>query len=158
AAKFRVDPKRIAIMGDSAGGGLAAGLAIMARDRGVQLARQILVYPMLDDRNQTPNPLIAPLITWNYDDNFTGWSALLGKDFGTDRVSPVAAPARLKDFKGLAPAYLEVGELDIFRDENIAYAQQFALAGIPVEFHLHPGAPHGAERLAPTSALAGRIM
>lgn len=158
AAKLGVDPKRIAIMGDSAGGGLAAGLGILARDRGIHLARQILIYPMLDDRNQNPNPLIKPLITWNYDDNFTGWSALIGKDFGTDKVSPVVAPARLKDFKGLAPTYIDVGELDIFRDENIAYAQQLALANVPVEFHLHPGAPHGAERVAPDSALSRRIL
>jgi acetyl esterase/lipase len=158
ASKFGIDPKRIAIMGDSAGGGLAAGLAIMARDRGVPLALQILIYPMLDDRNQTPDPAIGSFGTWSYDDNFTGWSALIGKDFGTDRVSPIVAPARLKDFKGLAPAYIDVGELDIFRNENIAYAQQLALASIPVEFHLHPGAPHGGERVAPDSALAKRLM
>jgi acetyl esterase/lipase len=124
----------------------------------VPLARQILVYPMLDDREPTPQAAIEPFLTWTHDSNHTGWQALLGEDIGGPNVSPVAAPARLTDFAGLAPAYLDVGDLDIFRDEDIAYAQALAKAGVPVELHVYPGAPHGFERFAPRSALAQRAM
>lgn len=158
ATELGVDPDRIAVMGDSGGGAVIAGAAILARDCGVKLARQILIYPMLDDRNQTPDPHIAPFATWTYDGNFTGWSALLGDDLGQNHVSPVAAPARLREFGGLPPTYIEVGELDIFRDEDVAYAQALAKAGISVELHVHPGAPHGFDRHAPGSQLARRAM
>ena len=145
-------------MGDSGGGAPAAGVAIMARDEGVPLARQILVYPMLDDRTQAPDPARAEFLTWTHDYNYTAWRAVLGDDFGGDAVSPIAAPARLTDFTGLAPAYLDVGDLDIFRDETIAYAQRLAQAGVPIELHVHPGAPHGWERFAPTVGSAARAM
>jgi acetyl esterase/lipase len=98
---------------------------------------------MLDDRNTEPDPYVAPTATWSYGMNYTGWQALLGDAIGTDRVSPVAAPARLTDFTGLAPAYIEVGSLDIFRDESIDYAQRLLRAGVDAEFHLHLGSPHG---------------
>jgi acetyl esterase/lipase len=158
ATDLGVDRARIAVMGDSGGGAPTAGAAILARGRGLRLARQILVYPMLDDRNQTPDPALAPFLTWSYDDNYTAWHAVLGHDLGRDTVSPIAAPGRLKDFAGLAPAYLEVGDLDIFRDETIAYAQGLARAGVPVELHVHPGVPHGWERFAPDSATARRAF
>jgi acetyl esterase/lipase len=158
ASKLGVDTNRIAIMGDSGGGGVAAGAAIVARERQLALARQILIYPMLDDRNIVPNVLLTPLATWTYDQNYTAWNAVLDGKQGGDTVSPIAAPARLTDFGGLAPAYIEVGDLDIFRDEDIAYAQQLAKAGVPVELHVHPGAPHGFERFAPNSKLAKRAM
>jgi acetyl esterase/lipase len=151
-----VDPARVAVMGDSGGGALAAGAAILARDRGIALARQILVYPMLDDRNQTADAARAAYLTWTYDNNQTAWSAVLGDRLGTDDVSPVAAPARLTDYTGLAPAYIDVGDLDIFRDEAIAYAQNLARAGVPIELHVHPGVPHGWERFAPNSGSAKR--
>ena len=131
---------------------------ILARDHGVPLARQILIYPMLDDRNIAPGPIPTALLTWTYDNNFTGWNAALGDKRGTEVVSPVAAPARLTDFVGLAPAYVEVGDLDIFRDESISYAQQLARTGVAIELHVHPGAPHGFERFAPVSSLAQRAM
>ena len=158
ASELGVDPSRIAVMGESAGGGIAAGVAIRAREARIELARQVLIYPMLDDRNVTPDEARDGLLTWDHDMSFTCWSALLGDARGTDAVSPVAAPARLTDFHGLAPAYVEVGDLDIFRDEAIAYAQRLAAANVPVELHLHPGAPHGYERYAPESALARRAM
>lgn len=156
AAEFGVDPVRIAVMGDSAGGGVAAGVAIAARDAGVPLAKQILIYPMLDDRNITPDPAIAPFATWSYDDNYTGWSALLGADLCGPDVSPLAAPARLSDFTGLAPAFLDVGELDIFRDESISYAQRLGLAGVSCELYVRAGAPHGFDRFAPQSQVSQR--
>ncbi|MGH2936640.1 MAG: alpha/beta hydrolase [Solirubrobacterales bacterium] len=158
ARDLGVDPARLALMGDSGGGGPTAAAAIQARDRNVHLARQILVYPMLDDRNTTPGPIPDRFLTWNYDNNYTGWVTLLGDEIGGEAVSPIAAPARLADFTGLAPAYIEVGDLDIFRDESIAYAGGLASAGVPVELHVHPGAPHGFERFVPDSRVARRAM
>lgn len=104
---------------------------------------------MLDDRNTKPGPLPADLLTWSYDSNYTGWVTLLGDALGADDVPPAAAPARLASFDGLPPAYIEVGDLDIFRDESITYALGLARAGVPIELHVHPGAPHGFERFVP---------
>ncbi|OUM45085.1 alpha/beta hydrolase [Arthrobacter sedimenti] len=145
AERLEVDPNRIAVMGDSGGGGIGAGAVILARDHGVPLAKQILLYPMLDDRTTDPDPDLVPYISWNYDSNFTGWYALLGDEIGTDEVSPVAAPARLGNFSGLPPAYIEVGTLDIFRDECISYAQRLLRAGIDTDLHVLAGYPHGAD-------------
>lgn len=158
ASELEVDFNRIAVMGDSGGGAPAAGATIMARDRHISLARQILIYPMLDDRNLTPDTFLIPFLTWTYDDNFTAWSAVLGSDIATETVSPIVAPARLRNFVDLAPAYIEVGELDIFRDEDISYAQQLSKAGIPVELHVHSGAPHGYDRIATNAKLTQRAM
>jgi len=158
AGELGVDPARVAVMGDSGGGAPAAGAAILARDRGVPLARQILVYPMLDDRNQVPGPVPAACLTWSYDNNYTAWQAVLGDRLGTGGVPPAAAPARLADHAGLPPAHIDVGDLDIFRDEDIAYAQNLARAGVPVELHVHPGAPHGWDRFAPGSRSARQAM
>jgi acetyl esterase/lipase len=151
-----VDPSRIALMGDSAGGGIAAATAIFARDQAVPLARQILIYPMLDDRNLVPDPNLEPFLTWTYDDNYTGWRSLLGQEPGTSTTSPYCAPARLTDAAGLAPAYIEVGELDAFRAESVAYAAKLSAAGVSTELHVHPGAPHGFDRFAPASSLTHR--
>lgn len=158
APELGVTPDRVAIMGDSGGGGVAASAAIIARDLGVGLKQQILIYPMLDDRTMASDATRRPFLTWTCDMNFTGWSARLGRQLGADDVSPVAAPARLTDFRGLAPAYIEVGDLDLFRDENIAYAQRIAAAEAPIELHVHMGAPHGFERFAPTCQLAQRAL
>ena len=158
ARALGVDPDRVAVMGDSGGGCPAAGAAIIARDRRLAVARQILIYPMLDDRNILPGVLPEAWLTWTYDNNFTAWSAVLGEDLGKETVSPHAVPARLRDFCGLAPAYIEVGDLDIFRDEDLAYAQRLAQAGVPVEVHVHPGAPHGFERIAPNAKVAQRAL
>lgn len=157
ADELGVDSARIALMGDSGGGGVAAGAAILARDTGVPAAKQILVYPMLDDRNTEPDPFLAPTATWNYDLNYTGWKALMGDSLGADEASPIAAPARLHDFSGLAPAYIEVGALDIFRDESVVYAQSLLKAGVDTELHVHRGAPHGYEWLDATLPFAKRI-
>jgi acetyl esterase/lipase len=158
ATELEVDINRIAVMGDSGGGAPAAGAAILARERKVALAHQLLIYPMLDDRNLQPDPFIKPFATWTYDNNFTGWGAVLGSETATETVSPIVAPARLKDFTGLPTAYIETGELDIFRDEDISYALGLLKAGVPVELHVHTGAPHGYDRLAPGSKLTQRAM
>jgi acetyl esterase/lipase len=147
AAELRVDPARVAIMGDSAGGGLAAGVALLARDRGVPLAHQVLVYPMLDDRSTVPDPDLAPFLVWSYDDNYTGWHALLGDAIGTDSVPAAAAPARAADVSGLPPTFIDVGGLDLFRDESIDYARRITATATPVELHVHPGCPHGYDRM-----------
>ncbi|APR82989.1 Hypothetical protein A7982_08338 [Minicystis rosea] len=157
ARELYADPARIAVMGDSAGGGLAAATALVARDRGgPKLARQILIYPMLDDRTTTADPEIAPFAVWTYDDNVTGWSALLGASAGKEGVSPYGAPARATSLAGLPKAYIEVGELDIFRDEDIEYARRLSRAGVPTELHVHPGVPHAFESFAPDTDVSRR--
>ncbi|MFJ3778948.1 alpha/beta hydrolase [Streptomyces sp. NPDC090075] len=156
AAELGVDPARIALMGESAGGGLAAAATLLARTRGLPVARQILVYPMLDDRTTEPDPALLPFAMWSYDDNHTGWHALLGDAVGGPDVPGHAAPAREEDLSGLPPAYIEVGELDIFRDEDVAYARRLAATGTSVELHVHPGCPHAFDHLAPGSDVARR--
>jgi acetyl esterase/lipase len=157
AERLGVDPDRLAVMGDSAGGGLAAGLAILARDRsGPRLTHQLLIYPMLDDRNTTPDPGIVPFAGWSYDDNITGWNALLGAGHEQREIDATAAPARIADATGLPPAYIEVGQLDIFRDEDVRYALTLSGAGVPVELHLHPGVPHEYDAIAFASDVARR--
>lgn len=158
AAALGIDPDRIAIMGDSGGGGVGAAAAIMARDAGLVLSRQILIYPMLDDRNCIPDPLLAGTATWSYEKNRVAWSAVLGDALGTDGISPTSAPARLDRFAGLAPAYIEVGELDIFRDESIAYAQRLLAAGVSCELHVHPGAPHGHDWINLDADISRRVF
>lgn len=154
AAGLRVDSARLAVMGDSAGGGLAAAVCLLARDRdGPSIAQQLLVAPMLDDRTSVRHP-VPPVLTWSYQDNATGWSALLGDSTGTQWVSPYAAPARATDLAGLPPAYIDVGELDIFRDEDVAFAQRLLAADVPVELHRYPGCPHVFEWLAPDAGVS----
>ncbi len=159
AADLGVDPSRLAVMGDSAGGGLAAGVCLLARDRGgPAVAQQLLIYPMLDDRPGTADPQLEPFLTWTYDDNITGWRALLGERAGTDAVSPYAAPARADDLSGLPDTYIDVGDLDIFRGENITYAQRLTDAGVPTELHVYPGCPHAFEALAASADVSRRVM
>ncbi|KAJ9613526.1 hypothetical protein H2200_003468 [Cladophialophora chaetospira] len=167
AAKFNVDPARIAVSGESAGGGLAAGTALMARDKGLSppLAKQILIYPMLDDRNLTANEKLEPFAFWKNNDNITAWTALLGEEKAGKPdadVSYYCAPARAKSLKGLPPTYIDIGGLDIFRDEDFEYASRLAKEDIEVEFHVYPGVPHAFELLAPTciptqKAMANRV-
>jgi acetyl esterase/lipase len=162
AAKFNLDPKRIAVFGESAGGGIAAGVALMARDRNLQppLAKQILVYPMLDDQNLVPDQSLEPFAFWTYVDNVTGWTALLGDKAGKHDadVSCYAAPARAKSLAGLPPTYIDVGGLDIFRDEDMVYATRLARECVNTEFHLYPGVPHGFDLLAFDTAVAKRAF
>ena len=158
AAGLGVDAGRIAIGGGSAGGGLAAGLALLARDRGEVAVRfQLLVYPMLDDRNATRSShAITDERVWNRAANLQGWNAYLAGGAGGDGVSPYAAPARAQDLAGLPPAYVNVGALDLFVDEDVDYARRLMAAGVPTELHVYPGAFHGSPGLVPDSALSKR--
>ncbi|OUC96110.1 alpha/beta hydrolase [Streptosporangium minutum] len=158
AAELGIDPERLVVAGVSAGGGLAAGTALMARDRGgPQLAFQLLICPMLDDRNTTPSSHeFTEAIVWDRAANLLGWAALLGDDAGTDGVSPYAAPARATDLSGLPPAYIDVGELEVFRDECVDYAQRLVRAGVSTEFHLYPGAFHGFDMVLPDTEISRR--
>lgn len=150
AGRLGVDPERISVMGDSGGGGIAASLAILTRDRGeIQLQNQILVYPMLDDRNIVPDPRLKGLVTWTYDDNLTGWHAHLEGLGAAERTCPYAVPARVQDFSGLPPAFIDVGELDIFRDESMAFGIGLLAAGVSAEIHVYPGVPHAFTGIAP---------
>ncbi len=154
-----VEPARIAIGGASAGGGLAAGLALLTRDRGeVELAFQLLIYPMIDDRNVAPaSETLSDTFVWTRENNRMGWHAYLGQEPGGADVSPYAAAARASDLTGLAPAYIPVGDLDLFLDENIEYAQRLLAAGVPTELHVYPGGYHGFNGFAPGADIAQRF-
>jgi acetyl esterase/lipase len=156
AGELGVEPSRIAIGGASGGGGLAAGLALLTRDRGeVQVAFQLLIYPMIDDRNATPaSHAITDPRMWNRESNRLGWKAYLGRDGGGAEVSPYAAASRATDLANLPPAYIPVGALDLFVDENIEYAQRLIQAGVPTELHVYPGAFHGFDLLAPSAIVS----
>ncbi|OPG07213.1 alpha/beta hydrolase [Microbispora sp. GKU 823] len=158
AADLGIDAGRLAVGGVSAGGGLAAGTALLARDRGgPALVLQLLLCPMLDDREVTPSGRsFDNAVTWNRGSNRFGWSALLGDAAGGEDVPAYAAPARAADLSGLPPAYVDVGELEVFRDECAEYALRLARAGVSVEFHLWPGAFHGFDTVVPGAALSRR--
>jgi len=156
AGELSVDPSRIAIGGASAGGGLTAGLALLARDRGeVRVAFQLLIYPMIDDRNVTPaSYAITDPRMWHRGSNHLGWKAYLGRDGGGADTSPYAAAARATDLSNLPPAYIAVGTLDLFIDENIEYAQRLIQAGVSTELHAYPGAFHGFDAFAPSARVS----
>ncbi|MEV5832701.1 alpha/beta hydrolase [Nocardia sp. NPDC052112] len=148
-----IDPERIALAGESAGGGLTAALALLARDRAeVRPVLQVLSYPMLDDRTSARTDIARRgLRMWSPRSNRLGWHAYLG---AADAVPPLAAPARHEILSGLCPAWIGVGTNDLFHDENIAYAQRLRQAGVPCTVHVVPGAYHGfdlIETWAPVS-------
>lgn len=151
ASNLNVDTTRIAIGGDSAGGGLTAGLALLTRDRGeVPLVLQLLIYPMLDDRTVTsaePHPYTGEYI-WTPDANRFGWTALLGQEPGGPEVSPYAAAARAEQLEGLPSTFIGVGTLDLFLEEDMEYARRLIRAGVPTELHVYPGAFHGFPMVA----------
>jgi acetyl esterase/lipase len=156
AAELGIDLDRLIIAGGSAGGGLAAGTALIARDEGgPALAGQVLIYPMLDDRDQTVSTAqIDGVGVWDRGSNRTGWSALLGDRRGTDDVSVYAAPARATDLAGLPPAFIDCGSAEVFRDEDVAYASALWAAGVQAELHVWPGGFHGFDIMAPHTVLA----
>ena len=151
ADALQIDPTRIGVAGESAGGGLAASLALLARDRGeVKLAFQHLIAPMIDDRTTAspdPHPYTGEFC-WTRKSNHFGWSSLLGGEPGSLDISSYAAAARATDLTSLPPAYIAVGALDLFLDEDLDYALRLTRAGVPTAFHLYPGAYHGFEMSA----------
>ena len=156
--ELKLDPGRIAIGGGSAGGGLAAGLALLVRDlEEIEVCFQLLVYPMIDDRNVTPSShAITDPRLWDRSANLVGWNAYLEGNAGAEGVSPYAAPARATNLAGLPPAYISVGALDLFLDEDIAYAQALLEANVPVELRVYPGAFHGSPNRLPDADLSRR--
>jgi acetyl esterase/lipase len=155
AHRLGVDNSRIGVGGESAGGGIAAGVAIMARDRrDVNLNYQLLLCPSLDDRHITQSSYEATdKRNWYRDQSLECWRAYLSQSTESD-VSPYAAPARLEDCAGLPPAYLMVGELDLMRDEVIGYASRLIQAAVATELHVWPGAFHGFEVLVPNAQIS----
>jgi acetyl esterase/lipase len=158
AGPLGIDPERLAVGGVSAGGGLAAATALLARDReGPALAFQFLLCPMLDDRNTTDSSqTFTDAVTWPRANNLYAWEALLGPLAGESETSAYAAPARATDLSGLPPAYLNVGELEVFRDECAQYALRLIASGVSTEFHLWPGAFHGFDSALPGLTLSRR--
>ncbi|MFF0023769.1 alpha/beta hydrolase [Streptomyces sp. NPDC004082] len=150
------DPDRIVVAGQSSGGGLAAALALRARDeKGPRLLGQLLMCPMLDDRNDTFSARqMADRGMWDRASNDTGWTALLGERRTSGDVSPYAAPARAEDLSGLPPAFVDVGSAETFRDEDIGYAEAIWRAGGEAELHVWPGGFHGFDALVPEAALS----
>lgn len=159
SSELRVEKTRIAIGGGSAGGGLAAGLALLARDRAeVEVAFQLLIYPMINDRNVAPaSEAIPDTLMWSRENNLIGWRSYLGREPGGEDVSPYAAASRAADLAGLPPAYIIVGELDLFLNENVEYARRLLEAGVPTELHVYPGVYHGFEGLAPDANVSQRF-
>jgi acetyl esterase/lipase len=156
ADELGVDPARIVIVGASAGGGLTAALALKVRDAGgPALLGQMLLCPMLDDRNDTVSAeQMAGRGVWDKGANNTGWTALLGDARGGSDVSPYAAPARATDLSGLPPAFIDVGSAETFRDEDVAYATRIWQAGGRAELHVWPGGFHGFDLMVPTAAVS----
>ncbi len=156
ADELGVDPARVAVMGDSAGGGHAAVLALAVRDRGdAQLCCQVLIYPMLDDRTASDaGPEWSGHFAWNAASNRFGWAALLGCPPGSANVPAGAVAARAERLDGLPPTWIGVGSLDLFQAEDLAYAARLEQAGIPVRLHVQQGAYHGFDYFAPHSDAA----
>lgn len=153
AAELGVDPRRIVVMGGSAGGGLSAAMALMARDRGgPALAGQLLLCPMIDDTNTTcSSHQYTGLGTWPREMNLLGWQALLGETAGD--VDAYAAPTRARDLSGLPPAFIEVGSAEMFRDEDIDYATRIWATGGQAELHVFSGGCHGFDIYAPEAEI-----
>lgn len=156
AEELGIDPHRIIASGQSAGGGLSAAVALLARDRnGPRLAGQLLGCPMLDDNNDTPSARQYDGIgAWDRNNNDTAWTAIAGEDRFTDRVSPYTAPARARDLAGLPPAYVEVGAAETLRDEAVAYASRIWATGGQAELHVWDGGYHGFHGFSPDAIVS----
>ncbi|MBA4025334.1 MAG: alpha/beta hydrolase [Gordonia sp.] len=149
------DRNRLAIYGASAGGNLTIAVALTARDRGFPAVSFIMpVYPMLDDRNETGSSrAITGVGIWDRSANVEAWEWFLGGQ----QVDEFAAPSRAADLSGLPPTFIDVGDVDLFRDEDIEFATRLVQAGVPTELHVYPGAYHGSETFAPDAELSRRI-
>ena len=160
AKELGVDGKRIALLGESAGGGHVAALAIAARDRGeVPVAMQLMLYPMLDDRTGSSRAVPSHLgaFVWDAAANRFGWSSLLGVPAGADSVPSGAVPARVANLRGLPPTFIGVGSIDLFVEEDIAYAQRLIQAAVPTELLIAPGGYHGFDILVPEAKVSKRF-
>lgn len=158
AGQIGVDASRIAVGGASAGGGLAAGLALLARDRAeVRVSFQLLIYPMLDDRNTGTSGRKRDALFWDLRNNYTGWKAYLGCEPGGEKIACYASPSRAENLAGSPPAYIAVGDLDLFALEDIDYAARLISAGVPCELHVYPGAPHAFDMMAPEADITRRF-
>ncbi len=150
ADRLGIDPTRIAVGGDSAGGGLAACLAQLAHDRGgPPICFQLLQYPMLDDRTALRRDRDA--IVWTHTSNRYAWSAYLGHRVSESETRPHAVASRRDDLTGLPPAWIGIGDIDLFHDENVDYANRLRAVGVQCELHVVPGMYHGAEHVVPTA-------
>lgn len=157
AEELGIHPARIGIAGASAGGGLAAALALLARDRGgPPIQFELLDSPMIDDRQMTPSSSWQVPI-WNPASNAFGWRAYLGDLYGADSLPHYAVPSRAPDLSGLPPTFVCVGTADAFYDEDVAYATRLNYAGVPVELHVYAGAPHGFGAIRPAPRLSRRV-
>ena len=155
AAELGFDPQRLAVYGGSAGGGLTIAVVLLARDRGFPAIRfQMPIYPMIDDANETPSSHeITDVGIWDRAANIEAWQWYLGGG----KPDKYAAPARAEDLSGLPPTFIDVGTVDMFRDEDIAFAARLMQAGVPTELHVNPGAYHASEAFAPQTVLSQRI-
>ena len=155
AGELGLDADRLAVYGGSAGGGLALATALMARDLGGPIVRfQMALYPMIDDRNETASSTeITDIGIWDRSANIEAWSLYLGGG----QPDAYAAPARALDLSGLPPTFIDVGEMDLFRDEDIAFASRLLQAGVHTELHVYAGAYHASEIVAPDAELSARI-
>lgn len=161
AEELGIDLDRLIIGGASAGGGLTAGTTLLARDRGgPKLAGSMVIYPMLDDHNDTVSArqINGGVCVWDQTSMETTWNAYLGDRRGTDRVSIYAAPARATDLSGLPPTYLDAGAAEVFRDEVVAYASRIWAAGGDLALHIWQGAFHGADSMAPGTRISGEML
>jgi acetyl esterase/lipase len=156
SAALGIDPGRLMIAGSSAGAGIAAGVALMARDRGgPALIAQMLNSPMLDDRNETVSShQYTGTGSWSRESNDMGWDALLGDRRRSEHVSAYAAPARALDVSGLPPAFVDVGSAEVFRDEAVAYASALWAGGVQAELHVWAGGFHMFHGPAPAAAVS----
>jgi acetyl esterase/lipase len=159
ADELGLNGERIAIGGASAGGGLAAGLGLLARDRAeVKVCYQLLIYPMIDDANvEQAGPNVPDTPLWTRANNLVGWRSYLGQEPGSAGVSAYAAATRVEDVSGLPPTFIGVGTPDLFRDEDIAYAQRLMNAGVPTELHVYADGFHGFNMFAPDTNAAQRF-
>lgn len=161
AEELGIDLDRLIVGGASAGGGLAAGTTLLARDRGgPRLAGSMVIYPMLDDRNDTisARQINGGICVWDQTSMETTWNAYLGDRRGTDGVSIYAAPARATDLSGLPPTYLDAGAAEVFRDEVVAYASRIWAAGGDLALHIWQGAFHGADMMAPGTRISADMF
>lgn len=159
ANKLGVDYSRIAIGGASAGGGLASGLAILARDRAeLKIIFQLLIYPMINDCNIAPADNTLPdTLFWTRENNLIGWRSYLGCEPGREGISCYAAAYRAENLQGLPSAYVAVGDLDLFAREDIDYASRLIAAGVPTELHVYPGGCHAFDMLVPNADITKRF-